>query len=196
MKVTLITLLAAAQGLLATALPTTNDNVTTLTIPSGHGATGTIVADTAQATQYLLEEAGIDVAKFLEYVEKAPAPEHGVKYPFPAGSGLEGSHVVFDDDDKIFAVAEEPFNCDKCWTACIAMSWFPPAWAICSKCFLEYIHPHRITSHNFHTKEYTYILLVAISTNDIIKFSGHVRVPGLSYLTSSKRSAPNTLSRG
>ena len=156
MKVTLFTLLVAAQGLLATALPAGDatgitdaadrgtGDVTTIDIASGHGATGTIVANTSKATQYLLDDAGIDVAKFLGYIQNLPTPEHGVEYPFPAGSGLEGSHIVFDGkandvlpvNDKAAArPGNMDINCDKCWTACIYLSWFPPAWAICSKCF-------------------------------------------------------------
>ena len=107
----------------------------TVDLPKGSVANGTLKVDTKKATQYLQDQAGINMTKFLEYAEQLPVIKAGAEYTFQAGSGLEQSHITFKVDEPAFATHSdapgvENFDCNKCWIACTAVSWFPPAFAM------------------------------------------------------------------
>ena len=113
----------------------TNVDIVSMDVPYGYGANGTLKVETEKATQYLYDQAGIDINKFLAYFEQLPRPEGGAEYTFPEDSGLEDSHVTFNLSNEGFPVGNEApgvenVDCNKCWIACTALSWFPPAWVM------------------------------------------------------------------
>ena len=132
----LLALCAIGQSIAtaANSRPSTGNPIT-IEIPSGFPANGTIVADVGKATDFLQNKVGIDVIKMLAYSQGMSHPQVGVEYPFPAGSGLEESSVTFTQDVAVHGNQDrvQGIDCEACRIICIALSWFPPAFAMCGK---------------------------------------------------------------
>ncbi|RYP73807.1 hypothetical protein DL771_003385 [Monosporascus sp. 5C6A] len=143
MKFTLISSLFCAMtvGLATSSLTEPRGEIITFDLPSGYGANGTVVIDREKATEYLQDEAGIDIDKLMSYLQTVPPPEEYTEYQFPKESGLEGSLVTPRPDEATrvhggAVLDSSSEECSKCWLTCLMVSWFPPAFAICSTFFV------------------------------------------------------------
>ncbi|RYP52078.1 hypothetical protein DL769_010728 [Monosporascus sp. CRB-8-3] len=132
---------AITAGLTTASLSGTRGDIISFDLPSGYGANGTVVMDREKATEYLRDEAGVDIDKLMSYLQTLPPPKENTEYQFPKESGLEGSSVTPHPDEATRAhdgaiLGSSSEECGKCWLSCIMVSWFPPAFAICSTFFV------------------------------------------------------------
>ncbi|RYP41083.1 hypothetical protein DL767_001244 [Monosporascus sp. MG133] len=138
---------AITAGLAASSPIDPRGEIITFDLPSGYGASGTVVMDREKATEYLQDEAGVDIDMLMSYLQTLPAPKENTEYQFLKESGLEGSSVTPHPDEAMSAhdgavLDSSSEECGKCWLSCAMLSWFPPFFAICmGVCAARGCHP-------------------------------------------------------
>ncbi|RYP16594.1 hypothetical protein DL765_005055 [Monosporascus sp. GIB2] len=128
---------AITAGLATSSPIEPRSEIVTFDLPSGYGANGTVVMDREKATEYLQDAAGVDIDKLMSYLQTLPPAKENMEYQFTKESGLEGSSVTSHPDEATRAhdgavLDSSSEECSKCWLSCLMLSWFPPAFAICS----------------------------------------------------------------
>ncbi|RYO85961.1 hypothetical protein DL762_004978 [Monosporascus cannonballus] len=84
MKFTLISsFFCAITACLAASSPIEpRSEIIAFDLPSGYGANGTVVIDREKATEYLQDEAGVDIDKLMSYLQTLPPAKENMEYQF------------------------------------------------------------------------------------------------------------------
>ncbi|RYP80133.1 hypothetical protein DL769_002619 [Monosporascus sp. CRB-8-3] len=117
--------------------PESDGAVITFDVPAGHGWNGTVVVDGPKATGYLEREVGMNLERFVGYLQRTSPPQTKTEYRFPEGSEMEGSSVTWEPDGLrqtydafVHNGSNSDIDCDCncCWSMCIAMHDWMRGW--------------------------------------------------------------------